>query len=89
MSVVRRRVVRLISAAGVGSAITAAPQLGAPPSVIDHLAMCPRGEVANPAGYGCVPDIGPGGAAGPPSEQVLTACHGANVYFCVDPYAIP
>lgn len=65
------------------------PAIGAPPGAIS-VAACPPGEVPNPAGYGCVPALAPGGAAvGAPSEEVLSACHGGNRYFCVDPYQIP
>jgi hypothetical protein len=53
---------------------------------------CPAGEVSNPAGYGygCVPALAPGDAVmGAPTEQELSACHGGNLYFCVDPYRRP
>jgi hypothetical protein len=80
--------VRLGTAAGAVAAVIAA--IGGPPSVVDHIATCPPGEVANPAGYGCVPYLAPGGAVvGAPTEEVLSACHGGNLYFCVDPYRIP
>jgi hypothetical protein len=45
--------------------------------------------VPNPAGYGCVPDLAPGGAfVGAPSQEILTVCNG-NIYICVWPYGRP
>jgi hypothetical protein len=32
----------------------------------------------------------PGGAViGAPTDEELSACHGGNLYFCVDPYRRP
>jgi hypothetical protein len=83
MDAVRRRAVRLISAAVFGAAI-AVPTFVVP-STVNHVAICPNGMVSNPAGYGCVPDR-PG--VGAPSEEVLTRCNG-NYYICVWPYPVP
>ena len=59
-------------------------------NVVTAVAGCPPNEVPNPRGYGCVPALAPGGAVvGAPTEQELSACHGGNLYFCVDPYGGP
>ncbi|HEX9178719.1 MAG TPA: hypothetical protein VF874_22435 [Mycobacterium sp.] len=79
-----RRAVRLISVAAVGAVVVIAPVIGAP-GTETHVAICPRGMVDNPAGYGCVP-YAPG--VGAPSQEVLTRCHG-NYYICVWPYPVP
>jgi hypothetical protein len=69
--------------AAVAIATAAAPVFMAPPSTV--VAMCPPGEVPNPAGYGCVPALWPGGSVvSAPTEEELSACHG-NLYLCVDP----
>jgi hypothetical protein len=86
----RHQAARLSFVTGVAAtavAIAAAPVFGAAPSTV---AACAPGEVPNPAGYGCVPALAPGGAVvGAPSEEELSACHGGNLYFCVDPYRRP
>ena len=84
MDAVRRRAVRLISAAAIGAAVIALPAI-AIPSARTNLAICPNGMVDNPAGYGCVPYT-PG--LGAPTQEVLTRCHG-NYYICVWPYPVP
>jgi hypothetical protein len=90
MAVCLRHALRLVTATGVVAAVIAAPTLGGSRSVGEHIATCPPGEVANPAGYGCVPYLAPGGAVvGAPTEEELSACHGGSLYFCVDPYRIP
>ena len=91
MHAVRHHAARLSSVTGVAAAavaIAAAPTFSAPPSAV--VATCPFGEVPNPAGYGCVPALAPGGAVvGAPTEEELSACHGGDLYFCVDPYGRP
>jgi len=74
-----------MSAVTVGAAVVAAPAFAAQPSEATNVAICPRGMVPNPAGYGCVPYM-PG--VGAPSQEVLTRCNG-NLYFCVWPYPTP
>jgi hypothetical protein len=87
MAALRRRAVRLISAAAL--LVPIAYAFSAPPNVVNDTAMCPPGMVPNPAGYGCVPDLAPGGAfVGAPSQELLTVCHG-NIYICVWPYGRP
>jgi hypothetical protein len=91
MGAFQRRAVPLISVVAVGAAIAAVPTLGAPSSKVNNLAICPRGMVSNPVGYGygCGPDLAPGGAfVGAPSQELLTRCHG-NYYICVWPYPVP
>jgi hypothetical protein len=85
MNAFRSRGVRLVSAAALGVGILVAPAMAVPPGEI-HEAACPPGEVPNPAGYGCVPAMP---FVGAPTQQELTACHGGNLYFCVDPYPVP
>jgi hypothetical protein len=53
--------VRLMSATAL-AAIAAMPMLVAPTNVANHIAMCPRDMVPNPAGYGCVPALAGGNA---------------------------
>lgn len=93
MHALRHQAARLSLITGVAAtavAIGAAPVFSAAPSAVTVVAMCPPGEVPNPAGYGCVPVLAPGGAVvGAPSEEELSACHGGNLYFCVDPYGRP
>ena len=90
MYAVRHHAAHLISVTEVAAAAVAiaAATFSAPPSAV--IAMCPLGEVPNPAGYGCVPALAPGGAVvGAPTEEELSACHGGDLYFCVDPYGRP
>ena len=93
MGAAPRRAVRLIWAAVYLAAIIVVPAVltspVTPPDVVIHTATCPPGMVANPGGYGCVPDLAPGGAAvGAPSQEVLTRCKG-NYYICIWPYPVP
>ena len=86
-----RRAVRLIRAGVYLVAITVVPAvLTSPaPKLVIYTATCPPGMVANPGGYGCVPDLAPGGAAvGAPSQEILTRCNG-NYYICIWPYPVP
>jgi hypothetical protein len=89
MHAVRHHAARLSSVTGVVAAAfanAAAPAVSVLPSAV--VATCPPGEVPNPAGYGCA--LAPGGAViGAPTEEELSACHGGNLYFCVDPYRRP
>ncbi|HUO40051.1 MAG TPA: hypothetical protein VMU34_20390 [Mycobacterium sp.] len=78
---------RLIGTAGLALAISAGLVTVAPSHAGHALARCPLNERPNPAGYGCVPSLAPGGnSVGAPSQEELSACHG-NLYYCVDPYA--
>jgi len=80
---------RLLWASGFALAI-AVPALTAVPGHVDVIAGCPVNEVPNPRGYGCVPVLARGGAVvGAPTEHELSVCHGGNLYFCIDPYAVP
>jgi hypothetical protein len=84
------RLVWVAGAAAVAVVIAGTAALSAAPNSVTVIAMCPPGEVPNPAGYGCVPALSPGGAfVGAPTEEQLSACHGGNLYFCVDPYGRP
>ena len=78
------KAVRLISAAAIGGFSLVAPVI-AMSSEETAVAICPRGMVDNPAGYGCVPYM-PG--IGAPTQEVLTRCNG-NYYICVWPYPVP
>jgi hypothetical protein len=87
MTMFPRHAGRLIGAAGFAVAIAAAPVIAPPAGHISAIAGCPPSEIPNPRGYGCVPALAPGGAiVGAPTEQELSACHGGNLYFCIDPY---
>ena len=89
MDAARRRAVRLISALVVVAATGIAPAVLASLSAVNHIATCPPGMVTNPGGYGCVPDLAPGGGfVGAPSQDLLTRCNG-NYYICVWPYPVP
>jgi len=82
----RTHAVRLLSIAALGTAF-AVPALAASPITL-NMAICPNGMVANPAGYGCVPELAGGNPVGAPTQEVLTRCHG-NYWICVWPYPVP
>jgi hypothetical protein len=87
MATFARHAGRLVCAAGCAVAIDAAPVVAPLPGHISLIAGCPPKEIPNPRGYGCVPALAPGGAiVGAPTEHELSACHGGNLYFCIDPY---
>jgi hypothetical protein len=85
MNAFRGRVVRLLSVAAVGTAVAVLPVFGLSAGEVTNVAICPRGMVPNPGGYGCIPDR-PG--VGAPSQEVLTRCNG-NYYICIWPYPVP
>jgi hypothetical protein len=87
------RVTRLVWATGCAVAFAALPAVvagaGLPVATgrVSVGAGCPPNELPNPAGYGCIPALAPGGAVvGAPTQQEISACHGGNLYFCIDPY---
>ena len=84
MGALSSRAVRLISVAAVGAAVIALPVLDIP-NAETNVAICPRGMVDNPAGWGCVP-YRPG--FGAPTQEVLTRCNG-NYWICIWPYPVP
>lgn len=90
MRVDRLRIQRVLSSAVIGIAVLVPCVMGTTKQMESPVATCPPGEVPSTTGVGCQPHLTPGGGAvGAPSEEVLSDCHGGNVYYCQAPYRQP